>query len=81
MADMTKLIVPSSVTEDGAVQCATWLLNPAPEDLVFLLPPPALPLRMILNSADPEMPEHEVERAELMVPARSTILLLAEVSE
>jgi isoamylase len=71
----------ASVTEDGAVQCGTWLLNPAPEDLVFALPPPALPLRMMLNSADPEMPEHEVERAELLVPARSVILLLAEVSE
>jgi isoamylase len=71
----------ASAFEDRAVQCATWLLNPAAEDLVFSFPVPALPQRMVLNSADPEMPEHEVERAELMVPARSVILLLSEVSE
>ncbi len=66
---------------DGRVPMLTLMLNPTGEDRVFALPPPVLPTRVLLDTAAPADPEHEIERAEIAVAARSLILLLAVAGE
>jgi len=71
----------ATIDDEGVVVAATLLLNPSEEDRVFALPPPALPTRMLLDTALPDAPEQEIERAEVMVSARSAILLVSEANE
>ncbi len=71
----------ATLTEVGRVICATLLLNPAEESRIFVLPPPALPMRLVLDSAEPDSPEQEMERPEILVAGRSTALLVSEPSE
>jgi glycogen operon protein len=64
----------ASQNEDGTVVILTLFLNPAGEDQRFRLPAPNPPTRVLLDSADPEKPEHEISGEEVMVAARSIIL-------
>jgi glycogen operon protein len=61
---------------DAGVEVLTLMLNPTGDDRVFVVPPPALPTRMLVDTASPGEAEHELERSEVMVSARSAVLLL-----
>lgn len=63
---------------DGRVPVATLMLNPTAEERVFVLPPPALPTRLLLDTAAPDEPERLIERSELAVSAYSAVLLRAD---
>ena len=66
---------------DGSATVLTLMLNPTDEDRVFTMPQPALPTRILIDTAAPNEPEREVERSELMVSARSAVLLLGVFGE
>jgi glycogen operon protein len=53
------------------------LLNASDEDRRFVLPPPALPWRVVLDSANPSHPEADMPDPTLMVASRSAVLLAA----
>jgi isoamylase len=63
---------------DGRVPIVTLMLNPTAEERVFILPPPALPTRLLLDTAAPDEPELLIERSEVAVSARSAVLLQAD---
>jgi glycogen operon protein len=60
--------------EDGTVSILTLLLNPSGEDQRFQLRAPNLAARVLLDSADPETAEYDLEGQELTVKARSAVL-------
>ena len=66
---------------DGKATVLTLMLNPTEEDRVFTLPRPALPTRILVDTAVPEEPERELERSELLVSSRSAVLLLGVAGE
>jgi len=66
---------------DGKATVLTLMLNPTEEDRVFTLPRPALPTRILVDTAAPEEPERELERSELLVSGRSAVLLLGVAGE
>lgn len=65
----------------GSTKVLTLMLNPTHEDRVFTLPRPPLPTRILIDTAAPDEPERELERSELMVSARSAVLLLGTAGE
>ncbi|HEX5327170.1 MAG TPA: glycogen debranching enzyme GlgX, partial [Acetobacteraceae bacterium] len=66
---------------DGRLPLLTLLLNPTANDRRFVLPPPALPSRTLIDTAAPDAPEREIEGAALMVAARSAVLVVADAGE
>jgi glycogen operon protein len=66
---------------DGRLPLLTLLLNPKPQDQVFLLPTPNLPTRLLIDTAKPDQGERNLENGELAVSAHSAILLLTEAEE
>jgi len=66
---------------DGKATVVTLMLNPTEEDRVFTLPRPALPTRILVDTAAPDEPERELERSELLVSSRSAVLLLGVAGE
>jgi isoamylase len=59
--------------DDGRVAILTTFFNSTPDDHNFKLLEPHLPMRILLDSADPAAPEHDNE-GEVMVRARSVVL-------
>ena len=53
------------------------LLNASDEDRRFALPPPTLPWRLVLDSANPSSEEAEMLEPTLMIASRSAVLLVA----
>jgi isoamylase len=64
---------------DGSVSILSLLLNPLPEDRYFLLPPPVLPGRVLIDSARPDAPEREMFDNKVDVLARSAVLAYARL--
>jgi glycogen operon protein len=67
----------ASNNADGSVSILCLLLNPIAEDRYFRLPPPALPARVLIDSARPEGPEREIFDNKVDVLARSALLTYA----
>ncbi len=63
---------------DGGVAILTLLLNPTDEERTFLLPPPDLPNRILIDSAFPAAAERVVEGHDVSVAAHAAVLLYAE---
>jgi glycogen operon protein len=62
---------------DGLVSMLTAFFNASAEEHSFHLPPPGLPARLLIDSADPDGHERELDKHELIVAARSVVLVLA----
>ncbi len=60
----------------GGISILTAFFNATGEDHRFRLPPPGLPTRLMLNSANPDAEERELEVEEIVVGARSVVLTL-----
>ena len=74
------LIVRRAARIDGRDNhVITMLLNPTPDDRTFHLPEPALPTRLLIDSADPARPEMAIEGSDIPVAGRSAMLVLAEL--
>jgi isoamylase len=67
----------ASKSDDGSVPILTFLLNPSDRDRSFVLPPPRLPTRLLLDSATPEREEQDIAGHQIAVTARSAVLLRA----
>ena len=63
--------------EDGSVTVLTAFFNAGSTEHKFVLPQPRWPTRIVLDSAVPEAPEHDLQEDELMVGPRSVVLALA----
>ena len=62
--------------KDGKLEVVTMLMNAAEVPLTFKLPPPpGLERRVIIDSADPNAPEYEVEH-EVLVQDRAVMLIV-----
>jgi glycogen operon protein len=59
---------------DGSVPILTCYFNPTPDDRTFKLPPPRLPTRLLIDSAEPGASERALEGDTLRVKARSVVL-------
>ena len=53
------------------------LMNASDEDRGFTLPTPALPWRLMIDSAHPDAPERQLHTSTITVGNRSAILLAA----
>jgi len=73
-AERTMVLRRAAADPDGSVPILTCLFNPTPEDRTFTLPPPGLPTRLLLDSADPATAERELSSESLSVKARSVVL-------
>ena len=62
---------------DGKVSILTAFFNATGEDHNFRLPPPGLPARLLLDSAQPDAPERDLDGEEIVVAARSVVLTLS----
>jgi isoamylase len=72
--ERTMVLRRAAVDSDGSVPILTCLFNPMPEDRTFKLPPPRLPTRLLLDSADPAAAERELSSETLPIKARSVVL-------
>ena len=63
-------------SEDGT-SISLLLMNATHEDREFTLPQPPLPWRMLIDSADPEAPDHPLDTAVVTVGSRAAIVLVA----
>jgi isoamylase len=59
--------------EDGSVTILTTFFNSTPDDHDFKLLEPRLPMRILLDSADPAAPERDND-GNVMVRARSVVV-------
>jgi isoamylase len=59
------------------VSILTAFFNAGAEEQRFRLPPPGLPARLLVDSAAPDAPEREFEGEEIVVGARSVVLILS----
>ncbi|HEV7545383.1 MAG TPA: glycogen debranching protein GlgX [Reyranella sp.] len=59
---------------DGKVSILTAFFNATAEEHNFRLPPPGLPARLLLDSAQPDAPERDLDGKEIVVGARSVVL-------
>jgi isoamylase len=73
--ERTLVLRRAATAADGTVPILTCLFNPTPEDRTFKLPPPQLPTRLLLDSADPAGPERDIMGDQLSVSARSVVLI------
>ena len=62
---------------DGLVSVLTVFFNATADEHSFHLPSPGLPSRLLIDSADPDGSERELEREDVVVGARSVVLILA----
>jgi isoamylase len=60
--------------KDGSVAVLTCLFNPDPEDRAFRIVSPR-PVRLLLDSAEPDAPERDLEGEEITVRARSVVVV------
>jgi glycogen operon protein len=64
--------------DDGdTVSILTLLLNPTSEQRTFVLPPPQLPTRLLVDTAKPEAPERDLDGSKIEVAAHSAVLVAA----
>jgi glycogen operon protein len=73
--ERTLILQRASRESSGMVPILTCLFNPTAEDRLFKLPPPNLPARQLLDSADLMAGERDIEDGTLPVKARSVVLV------
>jgi isoamylase len=59
---------------DGTVCILTAFFNSTAEDQQFQLPAPTMPTQILIDSANPDAPERDLEGQELTVAARAVVL-------
>ncbi len=59
---------------DGQLSILTAFFNATAEDHNFRLPLPGLPARLLIDSAQPDAPERDLDGEEIVVGARSVVL-------
>jgi isoamylase len=59
---------------DGTVCILTAFFNSTAEDQQFQLPAPSMPTQILIDSANPDAPERDLEGQELTVAARAVVL-------
>jgi glycogen operon protein len=64
---------------DRSVSLLTLLLNPTGEERLFQLPQPALPSRVLVNTAQPKTEEFDLKDSKFEVDSYSAVLLYAKV--
>ena len=64
---------------NSGVDATLLLLNATDLDRVFVLPPPGLPWRLVLDTAEPETQESEMTQPQFLVRTRSAVLLVAHL--
>jgi glycogen operon protein len=62
---------------DDGTSISLLLMNGTDEDREFTLPRPALPWRLLIDSADPDAPGRDVHSDRLMVGNRAAVILVA----
>lgn len=60
--------------EDGRIDIVALLLNSSPEPLVFNLPPPSTLRKLLVDSAYPEIEEHEIRDSYLLMDRAAAII-------
>jgi len=65
---------------NGDADITLVALNATGEDREFILPPPALAWRVLIDTADPERTESEVGAGRISVQTRSLVLLAADAA-
>jgi len=73
--ERTLVLRRAAAAPDGSVPILTCLFNPMPDDRDFTLPPPRLPTRLLLDSADPAGAERDIDGETVAVKARSVMLV------
>jgi glycogen operon protein len=59
---------------EGTIDFAALLLNSSPEPLVFTLPPPSSLRRVLIDSAHPDLPEHDIRDSYLLMDRAAAIV-------
>jgi isoamylase len=65
--------------DDGAISLLTLLLNPLADDHLFMLPPPPLAARILIDTARPAADHAAISDNEVMVSGRSAVLVLSRL--
>ncbi len=60
--------------EDGRIEMVALALNSSNEALVFNLPPPSAVRRLLIDSAHPELAEHEIKDRYYLMPHSAAII-------
>ena len=61
--------------DDGSIETLSLLLNASEETLTFILPPPAIARRVLIDSAQPEADEHEITDSYELAAHAAALLL------
>jgi len=72
--ERTMVLRRAAADADGSVPIVTCFFNPTADDCTFKLPPPRLPTRLLLDSADPAGAERGIDGETVAVKARSVVL-------
>jgi isoamylase len=73
-AERSMVLRRAAASPDGSVPILTCFFNPTPDDKTFKLPPPRLPTRLLIDSAQPDAAERAVEGDAVKVKARSVVV-------
>jgi glycogen operon protein len=77
----TLVLRRAMLISEGKVTTLTLLLNPGERPCDFRLPPPHLPSRVLLDSAEPEIRERPLADHSLSVSGHSAVLLYSELAK
>jgi isoamylase len=72
--ERTMVLRRAAADVDGSVPIVTCFFNPTADDCVFKLPPPRLPTRLLLDSADPAGAERALDGETVALKGRSVVL-------
>ncbi len=64
---------------DGTVSILSFLLNPTAEERTFQLPEPALPTRIFVDTARPEVEDLDLKEQKVLVRAHSAVLVYSNL--
>ena len=67
----------ASRSDDASVPMLSLYLNPTANEVRFRMPPPKLPTRILIDSSEPDAPEHDLAGDEIAVAARSAALTIS----
>jgi glycogen operon protein len=71
------LAVRRACPVDGGACASLLLMNATHEDREFTLPQPPMPWRLLIDSAEPEAPEHSLNVGAITVQSRAAVILAA----
>lgn len=64
-------------TNSDRIGLLTLLLNPTSESMVFRLPLPQAPTRILIDSSDPNIEEHDIDGDQVKVAPQTAVLVRA----